>query len=184
MTIIGLTGHSGAGKDTLAESLPRATNVKFSSTMKAVAAGIAHHIPVQEGRYEGDTFAYVIDREGIEGLKGVPGGLDFLKDLGLAMRAQDRDCLVRPTMEKIDAILAVRDGHALVFVTDVRFPNEASAIRKAGGLLGRVTRPDHESSGGETESYIDTMDVDFEIVNDGTPAQLRRRFFEALDGAR
>lgn len=56
---------------------------------------------------------------------------------------------------------------SVVFVPDVRFPNEAQRIKELGGVLIRVTRPGHsEGDGHESEAYADELDVDIEIVND------------------
>lgn len=56
-------------------------------------------------------------------------------------------------------------------VTDVRFPNEADHIRRAGGKIIKVVRPSLE--GMQTDSHasetnIDKIDADFLLTNDGT----------------
>jgi hypothetical protein len=54
-------------------------------------------------------------------------------------------------------------------ITDTRFPNEAQAIKDAGGIIIRVTRPgigpinDHPS-----ETGLNQWKFDYEIQNDGT----------------
>ena len=54
----------------------------------------------------------------------------------------------------------------LVVVSDVRFPNEVEAIKRAGGVVYRVVRPGlsvedmHPS-----EAQIDTLEVDGELLN-------------------
>ena len=59
-------------------------------------------------------------------------------------------------------------------ITDVRFPNEAQAIKEAGGIIVRVTRPTNDDSGEaawkkhESEAFIDEMKVDLDICNCGT----------------
>lgn len=50
-------------------------------------------------------------------------------------RAQDQDYWVKRLQETLD-----RDNPEIALVTDVRFPNEADAIKKLGGYLVKVTR--------------------------------------------
>lgn len=57
-----------------------------------------------------------------------------------------------------------------VAITDVRFPDEANAIREAGGYLVKIVRP---SLGASTdmhasEAHIDDLPCDREVVNDST----------------
>ena len=66
-------------------------------------------------------------------------------------------------------------------VTDCRFPNEAEAIRKAGGIIIRVNRPgikpinDHPS-----EIALDNYTFNFVINNDGDIAFLTERVKQIL----
>ncbi len=55
-------------------------------------------------------------------------------------------------------------------VTDVRFPNEAQAIRAAGGLVIKVVRPSLGVPTDEhpSETSVDLVYADITIVNDGT----------------
>lgn len=68
-------------------------------------------------------------------------------------------------------------------VTDVRFPNEATAIRAAGGRVVKVVRPSLGVPTDEhpSETSVDLIDADVNIVNDGTLDTLRDKVFEALD---
>ncbi|UUJ74495.1 deoxynucleoside-5'-monophosphate kinase [Microcystis phage Mae-Yong1326-1] len=54
-----------------------------------------------------------------------------------------------------------------VVVDDMRFPNEAQAVRDAGGLTVRVTRPDLPPQAGEhpSEGGLDGWDFDLDITN-------------------
>jgi hypothetical protein len=68
--------------------------------------------------------------------------------------------------------------HRLWAVTDVRFPNEADAIRAAGGTVVKVVRPSLGTPTDEhpSETSVDLVREDFLIVNDGTLADLHARF--------
>ncbi len=67
-------------------------------------------------------------------------------------RAQDPLYWVHQTSSRIDYAQRVLRHHNLV-VTDVRFPNEAEALRRRGGLLWQITRPGR--TGGEHASATD-----------------------------
>jgi hypothetical protein len=68
-------------------------------------------------------------------------------------------------------------------VTDVRFPNEAEAIRVAGGTVLKVVRPSLGAPTDEhsSETSVDQVVADHTVVNDGTLEALHDRVVEALD---
>jgi hypothetical protein len=74
----------------------------------------------------------------------------------------------------VDAVMADLPDTDVVF-TDCRFPNEAQAIKDAGGYLVRVTRPGFEPGpdAHESETALDGYPHDFEIKNTGTLEDLR-----------
>ena len=61
--------------------------------------------------------------------------------------------------------------HYTIIADDVRFPNEAEAIRKLGGTIFRVTRPGCEPS--DHPSERDDIAADHTIANVGTVEDLR-----------
>jgi hypothetical protein len=66
-------------------------------------------------------------------------------------------------------------------ITDVRFPNEAEAIRDRGGVVIRVNRPSIISqSNHPSEISLDHYDFDYVIENDGGLHQLTTRTLNAL----
>lgn len=61
-----------------------------------------------------------------------------------------------------------------IAVDDVRFLNEAKAVKDMGGVIIRVVRP----SGNDNDQHIseveqEQIEADYEIINDGTLAELR-----------
>jgi len=71
-----------------------------------------------------------------------------------------------------------------VVADDVRFPNEVAAIHELGGEVWRITRPGCESDGHESEAHVNNLDVDTEIYNRDSLAELRKTADWALARAR
>ncbi|QNO12686.1 deoxynucleoside monophosphate kinase [Arthrobacter phage Snek] len=171
--IVGMIGKKRVGKDTFASVLVEKygyTKVAFADPLREAAYAlnpIVGTFPltvdgvmrVQEWRY-----ADVIDAIGYEAAKDyVPEVRKVLQKLGQAIRAQDRDYWLRAGITK-----AVEVGGPVV-ITDVRFPNEADAIRNAGGYLVRVTRdlPD-DGDRDISETALDDYLENVRISNNGS----------------
>ncbi len=65
-------------------------------------------------------------------------------------------------------------GESLV-LTDTRFPNEAELVKKHGGIIVRVARPDlpFDDDAHPSETALDDYPEDFTLVNDGDLLDLR-----------
>lgn len=78
-------------------------------------------------------------------------------------------------------------GDKPVVVTDVRFPNEAAAIRELGGVVYRVSRSwgtlstADGSAAHASETAVDSLLVDGDIRNDGTVAELHAKVLRLVD---
>jgi hypothetical protein len=64
-----------------------------------------------------------------------------------------------------------KTGHPRMVITDVRLPIEADMLRRAGGLLVRVHRPDlppltADTAGHESEQHMN-LRADADLHNDG-----------------
>lgn len=75
----------------------------------------------------------------------------------------------QPTISR--ATYLVSEG-SNVAIPDVRFPDEANAIRDAGGILIRIDRADIPKIDHPNESALDDYDYDHVIENNGTKQQL------------
>ena len=168
--LIGLTGRAGAGKDTVA----------------AVARTIYPYANVENRKFAGKLYesaaaALGVSVESLERWKrgGVtirvgPTGTGFvLTELSVREYLQRYGTEAhRDTFHPdfwIDQVDLSHEGR-IVFVTDVRFPNEAEAIRRAGGHVVLVEGPGdivpaHSSEEGLPESMIDAI-VDNSIRGD------------------
>jgi hypothetical protein len=160
--LIGFTGRAGAGKDhchtTLATLYFSRLLVEMEATGLPYDLRDAGLIPVERR-----SFADMLYKSAAEAIGATPGQLRDWKRDGtaihvvrpesgfVALRLTVRQYLQRYGTEAHRELFdpdfwvnAVDLSHAgrLVTVTDVRFPNEARAIREAGGIVLRVVGPD------------------------------------------
>lgn len=75
----------------------------------------------------------------------------------------------------INALMGEYRGQNWI-ITDVRFPNEADAVRRMGGMVVRINRPGTEKSDQhESETALDGYKFDHVVENDGDLASLMRK---------
>ncbi|UJQ86814.1 deoxynucleoside monophosphate kinase [Arthrobacter phage Reedo] len=175
--LIGLIGKKRTGKDTFAGTL----------TERHAYARIALADPLREAAYAlnpivgtfpltvDDTlrveewrYADVIDAIGYEKAKDyVPEIRRILQRLGTeSIRAIDDKFWIKAAFAKIDAL---REAGTPVVVTDVRYPNEADAIKEAGGYLIRISRNlPSDGDGHASEKALDDYKTDLVIHNNGS----------------
>ncbi len=161
--IIGLCGAAGAGKNTVAARLcleHRFVPLAFADPLYAAVSAVT-----------GLTVEQLQDRSRKENALGwiscSPRRL--LQTLGTdwGRNMIHPEIWVMATMQKIEA-----SPEFNFCLTDVRFPNEAAAIKARGGVVWRVVRPgfgvlDGETASHESERGIPDEYVDDEIVNGG-----------------
>lgn len=166
--IVGIAGPKRSGKDTLARLLSSALNVEvhsFAAPIRQFVAGLL-----------GWTLDELEDRKEtpVQWLDGVTPR-QMMQSLGTEWGRQ----MVHPELWLRSLAARLPEGGAVV--CDVRFDNEAEAIRKLGGKVIRLSRPgagqgdDHAS-----ERPISDHLVDFEIANDGTAVQLMEKAMAVL----
>jgi len=105
---------------------------------------------------------------------------------GQTMRQRDPDIWVRECFDNISWF----GGSRPIVITDLRQPNEHARCRAEGYAIIRVTAPtelrlQRAAAAGdnftaadlehETEQYVDGFEVDYEIVNDGSLAELHAK---------
>ena len=161
--IIGLCGAAGAGKNTVAERLcleHKFVPMAFADPLYAAVSAIT-----------GLTVEQLQDRSRKENALGwiscSPRRL--LQTLGTdwGRNMIHEEIWVMATMQRIEA--SPEFDYCL---TDVRFPNEAAAIKARGGVVWRVVRPgfgvlDGETASHESERGIPDEYIDDEVVNGG-----------------
>lgn len=173
--VIGLAGHAGCGKDSAIVNLLKVDRI-FART--AFADKIR-----DIGNIFGFTHHQMTDRtlkEKVDEYWGI-SPRKFMQLVGSEMFRHHlcADVWIKALFRTLE-----RDygNKKVVFITDVRFPNEADAIHKHGGVVVRITRPSLQTKDAlynhESESYIDELTVDYDEVNDFGTAQDWAEWFE------
>lgn len=146
--LIGLIGKKRTGKDTFAAKLVRDfgyERVALADPLREAALALDPIVGTFPLLDDGITrvrewrLSHVIDSIGWEKAKDYcPEVRRTLQRLGTeSIRSLDDQFWIRTAFARIDALRA--EGKPVV-VTDVRYPNEADAIREATGYLVRIVR--------------------------------------------
>jgi hypothetical protein len=143
--VIGITGKKQVGKDTVASYL----------TLRYGYVRIGN----------ADYLKKVATQLGWDGKKD-ERGRRFLQDLGMVVRQYNEDFWVNVVINTIKEAWKKDDSVRFV-VPDVRFPNEASAIKGLGGLIVRVMRYTGFVDEHPSETSMDYYPADFTICNFG-----------------
>lgn len=189
--IIGVMGKKRHGKDTFASRLISAhgfARLAFADPMRDGLYGLNPLIRVEgdevgplleAGCYvsPGDhvRLRYLVDSVGWEKAKEVREVRRLLQEYGTGLRETlGENVWVDATLRQAAAI----DGP--VVITDVRFPNEVTAVVGDDDLKGftvRVTRPSIPDSGDKhiSETALDGIRADFEVTNSSTLDDLYRQ---------
>lgn len=177
--IIGISGYSGSGKDLVGTiiqeiSLNKWHVKKWAGKLKTMAS-ILTGIPVE--KFEDQQFKKTemgpewdcqFYTEGSGWQRRPMLVRDFLQKLGT-------DAIRNGLHENtwVNATLADYASDANWIITDTRFPNEAEAIKKAGGIVVRINRPGVEPINPHpSETSLDDWNFDAVINNDGDVADI------------
>lgn len=172
--LIGITGQARSGKDTFARAFVAAgyNRLAFADPIKTITANIAGE---RVDLYHDDqSKEQTIPRFGVTRREALQGVGHMVRDIF------GDDVWVSKALQ------TWRDSwEAATIITDVRYPNEARRIRESGGVIIRVTRPNHEGLTGVAASHDSERGlpddlVDFEVLNDGTVGDLLHEARKAL----
>jgi hypothetical protein len=184
--LIGMIGRRRSGKDSVAETLVSEfgyARVAFADPLKEAALTVDPIVGVRvtDAIPHALRLSTVVDEIGWEAAKDsypTEARGTALQRLGDAVRNLDADFWVRAAMSRVTA------SDAPVIVTDCRFPNEAEAIRLAGGIIVRVVRPGAVADPGvdshPSETALDDYPEDFYVDNSGTLDELAADVRELL----
>lgn len=181
--IIGLSGYGRAGKDSVADVLVerhRFQRVAFADKLRECAEALNPIVDVEFDADESKIPVRYLDakeRHGYNAAKEIyPEFRGTLQRLGteVGRNILGGDIWVDATMNALDV---ERD----YVITDCRFPNEAQAINRAGGLVVRVQRPGNGPANEHpSETALDDYQFDGVINNDGTLEDLATRVEDFL----
>lgn len=169
MRLVGLSGYARSGKDTVAGYLTAHgfTRQAFADPMREALLRLNPSIDVDGYRL---TLKQGVQAVGWEGLKELSTELRpllqrFGTEVGRYMFGEDIWVTTAMARVKGDTVFA-----------DVRFPNEADAIRDAGGQVWRVERLGTQPANTHaSEHALDLYDFDHTIINAGSLAELEKK---------
>jgi hypothetical protein len=173
MRLIGLSGYARSGKDTVAGFLAE------QGFRRAAFADILRDVLLAVDPFVGENgrLSDAIDLYGWDFAKSkMPEVRRLLQRLGTegGRRHLGEDVWTDATFARMDPTLPWA-------ITDVRFPSEAEAVKRHGGVVWRVERADVQPvNGHSSETALDDWPFDVTIRNDGTLDDLR---FVALEAA-
>lgn len=174
--IIGLSGYARSGKDTVAELL----RLNYEFRRISFADPMREAILTLNPKIDSITHvSHMVEDYGWEIAKTNPEVRRLLQvfgtDVGRKMFGEN---------VWIDmAFKHIQPGERLV-VADVRFPNEAEAIKARGGKVIRVNRHNHSAvNSHKSEIAMDNYMFDHVIYNDGTLDDLADNVFMLMKSA-
>ena len=151
MKIIGLSGKIYSGKDYIAQYIEGAFFISFADMLKSELATILN-IPCE----------YLYDRVRKEEYR------HDMQNHGTRMREIDKNYWIDKLFTILD-ILNFKNNFKIVVIPDVRYKNEADAIRKRGGTIVRIEAPLRSfqyASSHPSETDLDEYPHDIVINND------------------
>ncbi|MFG3223290.1 hypothetical protein ACGF07_00725 [Kitasatospora sp. NPDC048194] len=170
--LIGLSGLAQSGKDSAADFLAEQgwKRRAFADPLRAMLYSLDPLVPSPNGDWPMRLRA-AIDGLGWDKAKiQIPEIRALLQRLGTdAGRATLGETVW------IDQMFRQRTSWGPTVITDCRFPNEADAVKKHGGLVVQIIRPSQkliQDSGHVSEQALAGYPFDVTILNNGTLAEL------------
>jgi hypothetical protein len=178
ITLIGVSGKKGSGKDEVAQAVnsfrPEDSNlaiVKFADALKDATCALLNctreeledqNFKETECGISGMTYRKFLQRFGTEAMRDTFGSNFWIQ------------CLVPTLKEQANTL----SNGSYILVTDTRFLSEAEFLRSCGGKILRVNRPGLPEDLHVSETELDTYDFDMVIENDETLADLYEKVEE------
>jgi len=158
---IGISGYARSGKDTVGKILVDSHGFErraFADKLKELALALDRRIATE------------VANDGWEAAKNDSYVREYLQRLGTSAR----DIVAKDIW--ITALFNGLTPFADHVVTDVRFENEANAIRGLGGIVWRINRPGINAVNNHiSEHQMDSYDFDAVIENDGSLEDLAKK---------
>lgn len=174
--LIGLLGKKGSGKDTLALKLKEQNYLQYAFA-DPLKKGIQIFFDLTDNQLHDEKLKEIIDdRWGVSprNLFQIIGTEIFQHEINNHL-----DLKISPKyhwtylFEQWYQKQLIENPNIKVIISDVRFPHEIETIKKLGGKIIKVTRPEKDNNLDEhsSETFIDQIpntDIDYLIKNDGT----------------
>lgn len=180
--IIGISGYARSGKDTVASILENAAYEKVAFADKPRQALLALNpiiffdtISFQPVRYN-----EILDMVGYERAKTLYPEIRHLLQRFTTQVGRD---LINKNIW-VDLVIPdiTRSTNSNFVISDCRFPNEAAAIKEAGGQIWRVVRPGVEAANKHvSEHALEGYEFDHLVVNDGTIEDLSSKVLSLIN---
>ncbi|MFB8071119.1 deoxynucleotide monophosphate kinase family protein [Streptomyces californicus] len=164
---IGIIGRARAGKDTAGQWLVKNRGYRrigFADPLKEAALKLD---PIIDDGNVGYSFnamrlSELVRGYGWERAKEIGDTRRILQELGAAVRATDEDFWLRAAMKRV---MEANEVGVPAVVTDVRYPNEAASLKRAGFHLVYIERPGVEQLVHESEGALTSADATYFIRN-------------------
>ncbi|MFI1655648.1 hypothetical protein ACH4ZU_12175 [Streptomyces sp. NPDC020472] len=179
--LIGLAGAARSGKDTAAQALLDNgwTRRAFADKVRDMLY-VVNPTLVDESYFSGLTdLAYEVDTYGWSGAKEQ---YEEVRKMLQRLGTEGGRAILGENVW-VDALFRDYATWGPTVITDVRFPNEANAIRAHGGLVVAIQRPGQEpirEAGHVSENALAGYLFDDVILNDSTVAQLHDRVMQLM----
>jgi hypothetical protein len=176
---VGIIGRARVGKDTAGEWLVNERGyrrVGFADALKEAALKL-DPITYTNGDIA-ERLSVLVARNGWEDAKAYNEVRRTLQELGMAIRAIDPDFWLRAALAKVQA---ANEAGVPVVITDVRFPNEADSLRRAGFHLVYIDRPDVPQLDHESEGALTSDDADHYVFNGGDVDDLHAKLMDIAE---
>ena len=168
--IIGLSGYAQSGKDATANLLC----LNYEYERRAFADPMRHALQIINPKLDSITrVADLVDDYGWDIAKKNPEVRRLLQVLGtdFGRKMIGDDVWIKMSLSDL------RQGNRVV-ISDVRFPNEADAIKKLGGTVWRINRRNNTAVNHHaSEHAMDNYMFSHVIYNDGTLDDLSDEVF-------
>jgi hypothetical protein len=172
--IIAISGKIGSGKSTVGDIFEKQGFVldSFAKSVKDICSILFGY---DRNKIEGSTPADRLWREKIDKNNTNLIGKDFTpRDAMVLVGTEFGRNMIHPNIW-IETLFNRSDKNKDLLITDLRFPNEYEEIKKRGGIVIRINRPNltnlinnSNSSNHISECALDNHNFDYVINNDGT----------------
>lgn len=181
LNLIAFTGYAGAGKDSAAEALIKEgwQRVAFADPVREMALVIDPWVCRDDNRTTVIRLSRLVEDYDWTEAKKHSEVRRLLQRIGTEAGRNiiGKNVWIDIAMRKVAAIHA---AGGKVVITDLRFPNEADAVRQLGGKIVRINRPGVGPAGDHSSENVGLIDADATISNSGDQAKLHASVWDTM----